>query len=85
MEEKKYTLNELVDQLIGPVMPIGDTAIDEKRSQNLDELINLIHLLNGKLYEVTVSNLDMYASANAVINKAKEASKELSEWFVEQE
>ncbi|MEB7774859.1 hypothetical protein [Enterococcus faecalis] len=85
MEDKKYTLTELVDQLIGPVMPVGDTTIDEKRSQNLDELINLIHLLNGKLYEVTVSNLDMYASANAVINKAKEASKELSEWFVEQE
>ncbi|HHZ9476540.1 hypothetical protein [Enterococcus faecalis] len=84
MEEKKYTLNELVDQLIGPVTPIGDTAMDEKRSQNLDELTSLIHHLNKRLYEVTVNNLDMYASANAVINKAKEASKELSEWFVEE-
>lgn len=85
MEDKKYTLTELVDQLIGPVMPVGDTTIDEKRSQNLDKLTTLIHHLNKKLYEVTDSNLDMYASSNAIINKAKEASKELSEWFVEEE
>lgn len=30
MEDKKYTLTELVDQLIGPVMPVGDTTIDER-------------------------------------------------------
>ncbi|EGO6516584.1 hypothetical protein ACFJX8_04945 [Enterococcus faecalis] len=84
MEDKKYTLNEIVDQLVGPVNPVADSRVDEERSENLDKLISLINHLGLQLFQVSTSDLEMYSSANTVIKKAKEASKELSEWFVEE-
>lgn len=85
MEDKKYTLNEIVDQLIGPVNPVADSRVDEERSENLDKLISLINHLGLQLFQVRTSNLDMYYSANTVIKKAKKASRELGELFVTEE
>lgn len=85
MKDKKYTLNEIVDQLVGPVNPVADSRVDEDRSENLDELISLIHHLGLRLFKVTNSHLEMYSSANAVIKKAKKASRELGELFIQED
>lgn len=40
---------DIVRKLIGPVMPVGETHIDEERLKNLQELINLVE---GLLYDI---------------------------------
>lgn len=85
MEDKKYTLNEIVDQLVGPVNPVADSRVDEERSENLDKLISLINHLGLQLFQVGTSDLEMYSSANTVIKKAKKASRELGELFIKED
>ena len=41
MSNKYMTIEDMVMRIIGDVVPIGSSHIDEKRFENLEELINL--------------------------------------------
>lgn len=45
MEEKKMTLHEVVQKMIGPIRPVGDSNIDRERFENLKQLTELVDKL----------------------------------------
>jgi hypothetical protein len=53
MGEEKFSIYEIVHKLIGNVIPIGDTYIDDKRLINLSKQMELIDLLLQDLIEAS--------------------------------
>lgn len=51
---------EIIEKLIGPIEPVGDSAIDEKRLGNIDEYLNLFDEMYGKLISIHMRNKGMH-------------------------
>jgi len=49
---KVYSTLEIVDQFIGAVHPVGDSSEDDRRYDNLEELISLTDRLITKIEQV---------------------------------
>jgi hypothetical protein len=49
-------LHDLVMRIIGPVMPVGETHVDDSRLENLKSLIWLIGKLDDKVCEIILEN-----------------------------
>ena len=45
LKEKKMTNYDVVKKLVGEIMPVGDTNVDNKRLGNLESLTVLVNLL----------------------------------------
>ena len=43
---------EIVNKLIGPIQPVGDSNVDRKRLENLKAQIDLVHDLLEEIIEV---------------------------------
>lgn len=65
------TLTDVVLKLVGPVNPVGDSSVDEKRKANLRELCDLTEQLiytiarlksNSASYEFSVKDIGDYAA-----------------------
>ena len=64
--------SEIIQKIIGPVEPIGETRTDEKRLENLKHLVYVTHDLVLMIYQVA-ENINHYESSR--ITAAKEAIK----------
>jgi hypothetical protein len=42
---KKMAIIDIVDQLLGPIIPAGDASVDGDRFKNLNDYINLIKVM----------------------------------------
>lgn len=49
-------MEELVKLLIGDIIPIGETNIDDKRFENLKEMISLVESLLREIENVSYMN-----------------------------
>ena len=45
----KFTLEEMVMRVVGPIEPIGETHADKERLQNLENLLELVDRLIFKI------------------------------------
>ena len=45
----KFTLEEMVMRVVGPIEPIGETCADKDRLQNLE---NLLELVDGLVFKI---------------------------------
>lgn len=50
---KEYSITQLVVKLVGPVMPVGETTEDNKRFENLKDLILLTDNLLSLIVDVS--------------------------------
>lgn len=48
----KFTLEEMVMRVVGPIEPIGETHTDKDRLQNLENLLGLVDGLVFKIYQL---------------------------------
>lgn len=64
------TLEDVVMKLVGEVMPVGDSAIDWKREENLDTMIQLTTALLDKINKVGELKDSPYASIARAGHKA---------------
>ena len=62
-------LIDIVDKLIGNIKPIGDTAIDEERFENLKAYCELINEMVRKVDDVACENEN---STQASVKKAND-------------
>jgi hypothetical protein len=58
MEEKKYTVAEIIMQMIGPINPVGETHADNDRFENLKQLTELVDHLMTEIHCVALDNHD---------------------------
>lgn len=77
-EIPKFSINELVEKLIGKIKPIGDTNIDEVRYSNLKKHIMLTEDMVLELSKVAGAfHNDYLASRKKASNKSVQALKDL--------
>lgn len=57
MADKLYSVRELVFKIVGPIGPIGETETDNKRFDNLKDLIKLVDGLLDEINDVARENL----------------------------
>ena len=57
---------DVVKKLIGPITPVADSAIDEKRSKNLIELLDLMDSLMEDIIFVSNSSKSPYHSEKEI-------------------
>lgn len=52
MDNREFDVASVVNRLVGPVEPIGETSADEKRYKNLLHLIDVVDDLVGQLRRI---------------------------------
>lgn len=50
---KEHDLRTIVYKLVGNISPIGETNADDERFENLQEFVELVHVLVWDLYDVS--------------------------------
>ena len=63
------THHEIVKKLIGPICPVGETNTDDKRLENLNQMITLTNLLIG---DILVLASDFQGRSEYSIKRARE-------------
>lgn len=65
-------LAELNRELIGPVFPVADSAVDERRLDNLKRMSSLVEELLYDIHKVSALPRSHYGSINVASDYAKE-------------
>lgn len=71
------TILVVVRKLIGNTAPCGDSAVDSKRIQNLD---NLIHVIDGLLRDVEETAVYKERNESSMQTMGKKADEALTDW-----
>lgn len=67
--EEKFTILEIIEAMIGEVMPIGETCEDDKRFENLKKMCDITqslietikHVSEKSSYEYSIKRASNYA------------------------
>lgn len=76
-------LHSLVMNLVGEIMPIGESRTDANRLENLKELIDLVDLLLTELDEATGYSSNYQSSMKTIGLEAEEALKKFKVYIPE--
>ena len=63
------TLINVIEKLIGPIKPIGESDTDRIRLQNLKELTDLLNYFILEIDEIATSNKDRQESSMQLIGE----------------
>ena len=74
---------EIVNKLIGPIQPVGDSNVDRKRLENLKAQIDLVHDLLEEIIEVRKNKSRHESSMKHMGKTADEFIKVISEMIEE--
>lgn len=75
--ERKFSIIEIVETLVGEINPIGETNEDEVRFENLKVMCDLANNLISKIDDVSYKNKDRYEFS--IKRSAEYAEKFLTE------
>lgn len=82
MAEKTFTMDEIVDRLIGgPISPVGETNTDEVRLARVDDVADLADHLIRMLHDAADSRTRHEASMRAIGKRAHGRLRGLSDWL----
>ena len=77
---KEYTLEQILDSLIGHTGINCETRYDDESYANLETLNDIAIYIMGKLYDNATWYGDYRASANMIANKSINIAENLKEW-----
>jgi len=77
------TLHEIVRKLIGPIMAVGDTTIDDARVVNMQAHMDLVDNLLQDLIDTSINYNRHEASMKHSGEKARDYLRETAEWLQE--
>lgn len=75
--ERKFSIIEIVENLVGEINPVGETNEDEVRFENLKVMCDLANSLISRIDDVSYKNKDRYEFS--IKRSAKYAEKFLTE------
>ena len=75
----------VIKKLLGNIYPVGETNIDEKRLENLEETIQLVHRLIYDISNVSLNKNSQYYSMKKCGERAYKYLKELKDSLDEYE
>ena len=79
MEIEIQVIKKIVKKLIGEIHPIGETHIDEKRFNNLEELMKLIDTLLYDIKEIANINKEGGICEKSIYFTSKKAKEYINE------
>lgn len=71
-----YTIKQIVEKLVGPIEPLGNSSVDGERFHNLVQMCSLVNHLVGKIDDVNFRNKDSHELS--VVKAANYASEFLT-------
>ena len=77
MEDKKYSILELTETLIGRIKPIGLSEYDNICAENIETYKDVVHGMIDRLIDVSKSNYSPYGSESNVGRLAKDFLEEV--------
>ena len=77
---KEYTLEQILDSLIGHTGIACESRYDDESYANLETLNDIAIYIMNKLYDNAKWYGDYRASANAIANKSINIAENLKEW-----
>lgn len=78
----QYDATGVVNALIGPINPIGETNEDDCRLANLDQLGDVLNDLSRELWLLASREKDGRASVDRAIDAARMMMAGIGEWYV---
>lgn len=67
---QKISIDEVVDKLIGSIVPVGDVYEDEIIEENLSNYVELLSNMFDNVISIARQNGDSRNSVNKIANKA---------------
>lgn len=80
---KNRDLQDIVSDLVGPIYPSSDSAIDGTRRENLKEYIELFQIMFMNIHNIAMIRDSPYHSTKVIGEDAYKAMKELVDYYKE--
>lgn len=80
---KNRDLQDIVFELVGPIYPSADSAIDATRRENLKEYIELFKIMFMNIHNIAMEKDSPYHSSKVMGEDAYKAMKELVDYYKE--
>lgn len=76
-------LQDIVSDLVGPIYPTSDSAIDATRRDNLKEYIELFQIMFMNIHNIAMEKDSQYHSSKVMGEDAYKVMKEMINYFIE--
>lgn len=80
---KNRDLQDIVSELVGPIYPSADSAIDGTRRENLKEYIELFQIMFMNIHNIAMEKDSQYHSSKVMGEDAYKAMKEIIDYYKE--
>lgn len=80
---KNRDLQDIVSDLVGPIYPSADSAIDGTRRENLKEYIELFQIMFMNIHNIAMEKDSQYHSSKVMGEDAYKAMKEIIDYYKE--
>lgn len=80
---KNRDLQDIVSELVGPIYPSADSAIDATRRENLKEYLELFQFMFMNIHNIAMEKDSQYHSSKVMGEDAYKAMKELVDYYKE--
>ena len=80
---KNRDLQDIVFELVGPIYPSADSAIDATRRENLKEYLELFQIMFMNIHNIAMEKDSPYHSSKVMGEDAYKAMKELVDYYKE--
>lgn len=76
-------LQDIVSDLVGPIYPASDSAIDAERRENLKEYLELFQIMFLNIHNIAMLKHSPFHSTNVMGEDAYKVMKEMIDYFKE--
>lgn len=80
---KNRDLQDIVSDLVGPIYPASDSAIDAERRENLKEYLELFQIMFLNIHNIAMLKDSPYHSTRVMGEDAYKVMKEMIDYFSE--
>lgn len=80
---KNRDLQDILSDLVGPIYPASDSAIDATRRENLKEYLELFQFMFMNIHNIAMEKDSQYHSSKVMGEDAYKAMKELVDYYKE--
>lgn len=80
---KNRDLQDIVSDLVGPIYPSADSAIDATRRENLKEYLELFQFMSMNIHNIAMEKDSQYYSSKVMGEDAYKAMKEIIDYYKE--
>lgn len=78
---KNRDLQDIVSELVGPIYPSADSAIDATRRENLKEYLELFQIMFMNIHNIAMEKDSQYHSSKVMGEDAYNSMREILDYY----